>query len=325
MDVRGRRVLVTGGGGFIGSHLTERLAEHNEVTVYDSGARDALRFTDLAEHPRVKLVRGDVLDRPLLRESAEGVDVVIHLAAVAGVPNYSSRPVATMETNMLGAANLLRVALEIGRPLFVNFSSSEVYGPWAEAAREGDATAPGPAGVSRWTYAVSKLAAEHLCLAYHREHGLPVISIRPFNVYGPRQVGEGAVRSFVERALRNETLHLHDDGSQRRAWCYVDDLVEGCLACLATPGAIGEVVNLGNPDAVVSVRELAETVVELCASRSRIESVPYAAESEVHTRSPDIGKATALLGFRPRVALREGLARTVEWQRSATRSAEEPR
>lgn len=316
MALRGRRVFISGGGGFIGSHLAERLADSNTVTIYDNGARDALRFTALASHPQVTLVRGDVLDRPLLRRSAEGAEIVIHLAAVSGVPNYSERPVATMETNMLGTAAMLSVARELDVRLFVNFSTSEVYGSSAEDAREMDATAPGPAGVTRWTYAVSKLAAEHLCLAYHRQHGLPVVSLRPFNVYGPRQVGEGAVRAFVERALRHEPLVVHADGSQRRAWCYIEDFVECCLACLTEPRAVGEVINIGTPGAAVTVRELAEKVIALSGSRSSIRHIAYPAEAEVQRRSPDITKAETLLGFRPRVPLEEGLSRTIDWQRS---------
>jgi nucleoside-diphosphate-sugar epimerase len=321
--MKGRRVFVTGGGGFIGSHLCERLATGNEVVIYDSGARDALCYTDLLSRPGVTLVRGDVRDRPLLRRSAEGAEVVVHLAAVAGVSSYSERPVATMETNMLGTATVLEVARELRPRLFVNLSTSEVYGPSAPDARETDATAQGPATVSRWTYAVSKLAAEHLCFAYHRAHGLPVVSIRPFNAYGPRQVGEGAVRDFVSRALRDQPLHLHNGGEQVRAWCYIDDLVDGCLACLARPEAVGEVINLGNPHAAVSVRALAEKVVELTGSRSTIESVSRDPEAEVHRRRPNVEKAESLLGFRPRVPLEEGLARTIAWHREVDLPARE--
>lgn len=315
MTLRGKRIFITGGGGFLGSHLCERLLPDNEVVVYDNGARDALRFTDLARHPRLRVVRGDVLDTEQLRESARGAQIVLHLAAIAGVSNYYERPVETLQTNVLGTNNLLEAARELKPQLFVHFSSSEVYGPSTSGALESDETRQGEVKVSRWTYAVSKLAGEHLCFAFHREHGLPVISVRPFNVYGPRQVGEGAVQIFAPLALRDEPITVHNDGSQLRAWCYVDDFVDGLMRCLERPEAVGHVFNLGNPFATVSVRELAQRVVRAAGSRSEIRLAPYQPDGEVRVRVPSIEKAERLLDFQPRVGLEEGLARTVAWYR----------
>lgn len=316
MELKGRKILLTGGGGFIGSHLCERLVTDNEVVVYDSGVRDALRFTSLPEHPRFRLVRGDILDRAALRAAAEGAEVILHLAAIAGVSNYYSRPVDTLQTNALGTNVVLEVAREVKPRLFVNFSTSEVYGPVAVGVAESDPTSQGEVLVSRWTYSVSKLAAEHLCFAFHRQHGLPVLSIRPFNVYGARQVGEGAVQIFAPLALRGEPLTIHNDGSQLRAWCHIDDFVDGVMACLdRAPETVGEVWNLGNPMQTVSVAGLAEKIVALCGSRSEIRYAPYRPEGDVRVRFPNIEKAEARLGFRPRVTLDDGLARTIAWYR----------
>jgi UDP-glucose 4-epimerase len=317
MGPKGKRIFITGGGGFLGSHIVERLIDANEITVFTNASRDALRYTRLAEHPHLRCVRGDILDRHHLAESARGAQIVIHLAAIAGVSNYYNRPVETMRTNVLGTANLLEAAMEIRPELFVNFSSSEVYGPSTSGAEEADVTVQGEVKVSRWTYSVSKLAGEHLCFAFHREHGLPVVSLRPFNIYGPRQVGEGAVQIFSRLALRNERITVHNDGRQIRAWCYVDDLVDGLVSCLDCRQAVGEVFNIGNPWQTVTVLSLAEKIVEACGSRSEIVLESHHPEGDVRVRVPSIEKAERILGFRPRVSLDEGLSRAVAWYRDA--------
>jgi nucleoside-diphosphate-sugar epimerase len=315
VELEGKKIFLTGGSGFIGTHICERLIGANELVVYDNGTRDAIQYTALRNHPRLTFVQGDILDKAHLQRSAQGAHIIIHLAAVAGVSNYYDRPVETMRTNLLGTSNILDVARELSPELFVNFSSSEVYGPETSGAHESDTTTQGEVKVSRWTYAVSKLAGEHLSLAFHREYGLPVVSVRPFNVYGPRQIGEGAVQIFAPLALRNEPITVHNDGSAIRAWCYIDDFVDGLVRCLTRREAIGETFNLGNPIETVSVRTLAEKIVKLCDSRSEIRFAPYRPEGEVTVRIPSIKKAEAALGFRPRVALDEGLAKTIAWYR----------
>lgn len=319
MELRGKSLFLTGGGGFIGSHLCERLVETNRITVYDDGTRDALRYTRLLGHPNLTLVRGSVLDRELLARSARGAEVIVHLAAVAGVSNYFRRPVDTMRTNFIGTSNVLEVAREVEPQLFVNVSTSEVYGPRATDAREAENTSQGEVRVSRWTYSVSKLAGEHLCFAYHRQFGLPVVSIRPFNVYGARQVGEGAVQIFAPLALRGEPITVHDDGAQTRAWCHVDDLVDGFLLAAGSEKAVGETFNLGNPQETVTVLTLARMVIACCRSRSEIVFAPFPPDGEVRERSPNVEKAASVLGFRPRVSLQEGLERTVAWYRDEYR------
>jgi len=315
MAVEGKRVFVTGGAGFIASHLIDRLADANEVTVYDSFRRDALKGTRLAEHPRVRLVEGDVLDAEALARAAAGHDIFIHAAAIAGVDTVIANTVATMKVNMLGTANALEAAARLERcERFINFSTSEVFGTHTYKSGEDELTHMGAVGEARWTYAVSKLAGEHLCHAYHKEHGLPTVILRPFNIYGPGQVGEGAIHVFITRALRNQPLQIHGDGDQIRSWCYIDDLVEALLLCLERPEAVGQCFNVGNPKGTVTVYGLALAVVRVCASQSPIEFVPKG-YVDVELRMPNIDKARRVLGYEPQVHLEEGLRRTAAWYR----------
>ena len=179
---------------------------------------------------------------------------------------------------------------------------------------EHDATTLGVVGESRWTYAVSKLAAEHLTHAYHKEHGLPTVTVRPFNVYGPQQVGIGAIHTFVVEALKGNDLEIHGEGTQIRAWCYVDDMVDGVMLCLEKDEAVGHVFNIGNPRATVTVANLALLVKRLCNSDSKL---VYSQRDyvDVELRIPSIKKAMSMLGYWPKVDLEEGLERTIAWYR----------
>jgi UDP-glucose 4-epimerase len=314
MALRARRILVTGGGGFIGSHLVERLAPGNRVTTLDSGRRDALKLVALDPAWGVRVVAGDVLDVTTVRSLVADADVVFHLAAVAGVSDYQKMPVETMTVNMIGTANVLAAAADAGVERVVNFATSEMYGPRAAHAREDDFLMPGPPGQLRWTYAVSKLAGEHLAIAYHRQRGLPVTSLRPFNVYGPRQVGEGAVQIFIAQAVEGRSVTVQGDGAQVRAWCYVDDMVEAALAAAAHPAAVGRCFNIGAPAAAVTTLELARKVIALTGSPSKVEHVAAPAQV-VETRVPVVESAREVLGWQPRTDLDTGLRRTIEWYR----------
>jgi len=202
-SVSGRRLLLTGGAGFIGSHLTERLAADNEIVILDTLRRNALVSAGLDKHPHVKLIQGDVLDPAVVRQSMEGCDAIIHLASIAGVDTVLKNPVLTMRVSLLGTMNVLEAAAAKGGvKRLIDFSTSEVFGRYAYNVTEWDATTLGAVGEARWTYAVAKLATEHLAMNYWKQYQLPACSIRPFNIYGPRQVGEGAVHHFIVRALR---------------------------------------------------------------------------------------------------------------------------
>ena len=229
MALTGKRILITGGAGFIGTTLARTLVDANEILAYDNLHRDALGGTDLADHPNFTFQQGDVLDADALRTAAAGVTHIVHCAGIAGVDTVLQSPVRTMRVNMIGTFNALEAALATQDTLerLVDFSTSEVFGTQAFRVAETSVTVTGSVGEARWTYAVSKLAGEHMAHAYHAELGVPTTTVRPFNVYGPGQIGGGAIRAFIEAALAGRDLTIHGDGSQIRAWTYVDDMVEG--------------------------------------------------------------------------------------------------
>ena len=313
--ISGRRILLTGGAGFIGSHLAERLLPQNEIVVFDTLRRNALVTGGLDKHPHLTLIKGDVTNAPALAKAMEGCDAVIHLASIAGVDTVLKNPVLTMRVSLVGTMNALEAAQAAGTiKRFIDFSTSEVFGRYAYNVTEWDATTLGAVGEARWTYAVAKLATEHLAMNYWKQHGLPTCSIRPFNIYGPRQVGEGAVHHFIVRGLKGEPLQIHNDGSQIRAWCYVDDIVDGIELCLTKEEAVGHAFNIGNPRSTLTIHSLAKEILRLSSSSSRLDFVSRE-QADVELRIPNIEKARELLGYRPRVDLEEGLLRTVYWYR----------
>lgn len=314
--IKNKRIFLTGGAGFIGTRLAARLVEHNSITIYDNFTRNSLKDTNLSLHPNVKVVEGDVLDYKALRDAVAGHELVVHLAGIAGIDTVLRSPVRTFRVNMLGTANICEALYEVGGcERLIDFSSSEVFGQMAFRSRETDATTIGAVGEQRWNYAISKLAAEHLSHAYFKEFGLPTVSVRPFNVYGPGQVGEGALQRFVLAALASTPIKIFGDGSQIRSWCFIDDFVDGILLCLERPQAVGNVFNIGNPQATVTVLTLAQTIKRLLKSESQIEFV-HRSGADVELRIPSIDKAHALLGFEPKVGLEEGILRTAEWYAS---------
>ncbi len=221
-----------------------------------------------------------------------------------------------MEVNLLGTHQVVKAALEVGVERFVEFSTSEVYGAFIHKGKEDDFTTIGPIGESRWVYAASKLASEHLSYAHYREDKLPLAIVRPFNVYGPRQVGDGAIRGMTLQALQNLPITLYNDGTQIRSWCFVVDFVDGVLRCCENPAAIGHAFNIGNPQGTATNFELANLIIRLTNSKSEIVFKPHPGP-EVELRVPSIEKAMTLLGYRPTVSLEAasrrrspGIART---------------
>ncbi|MGB0588792.1 MAG: NAD-dependent epimerase/dehydratase family protein [Myxococcota bacterium] len=310
------RILITGGAGFIGTSLALRLVEDNDVVIFDNLHRNAMKDTALVEHPRLTFIQGDVLDEAALVAATEGCDVVIHMASIAGVDTVMKNPVLTMKVSLLGTYNALEAAHRSGCcKRFIDFSTSEVFGRYAFRVTEGDATQLGAVGEARWTYAVSKLATEHLALNYHKQYGLPALSIRPFNIYGPRQVGSGAVHHFIVKALRGEELTIHNDGAQIRSWCYIDDIVEGILLAIEREEAVGHAFNIGNPRSTVTIYHLAREIVRLANSTSPLKHIEWNFP-DVELRVPAIDKARQLLGYSPEIDLQDGLRRTIAWYRS---------
>lgn len=313
--ISGATFLVTGGAGFIGTALTRRLADTNRIRIFDSLRRNALAEAGLDKHPNVELVVGDVRDEASLRKATAGADYVIHMASIAGVDTVLKNPVLTMEVSLLGTMNALRAAQDAGGvKRFIDFSTSEVFGSYAFRVREADVTSLGAVGEARWTYAVSKLATEHLAHNYWKQFGLPTCAIRPFNIYGPGQVGEGAVHAFVVRALEGQPITIHNEGDQIRAWCYIDDIVEAILLALEREESIGQSFNVGNARSTITIYQLARLVVRLTGSSSPIEFVKWDFP-DVELRVPDVKKAERLLGFKAGVDLEDGLARTIAWYR----------
>jgi UDP-glucose 4-epimerase len=314
--LRGKRILITGGAGFIGTTLARRLVDENEIVAVDNLHRDALSGTELGEHPNFRFHEADVLDAETLATIARGATHIVHAAAIAGVDTVIEMPVRTMRVNLIGTYNALEAATATLDSLerFLDFSTSEVFGQQAVNVREGHVTTTGSVGEARWTYAVSKLAGEHMAHAYHDELGLPTATVRPFNVYGPGQIGGGAIRAFIEAALAGRDLTIHGDGSQIRAWCYVDDMVDALLLCLERPEAVGQTFNIGNPRSTVTILDLAQRIKRLSACPGEIVFRPLH-YVDVEIRIPNVTKARELLGWEARVDLDEGLARTIAWYR----------
>jgi UDP-glucose 4-epimerase len=313
--ISNRRIFITGGAGFIGSTLVGRLVEDNEIVIYDNFSRDALKDKPFRSHRNLKIIHGDVLDTEGLKKAMQGADYVIHCAAIAGIDTVIKSPVTTMRVNMIGSANTLEVAASLHKcERVICFSTSEVFGQYGFRSNEMDSTVMGKVGETRWTYAVSKLAEEHLAIAYYKEKGLRTTVVRPFNIYGPGQVGEGALRKFIERAIKDEPIEIHGDGTQIRAWCYVDDMVDGVLMALTHPNAVGESFNIGNSRAVTTIFGLANTVVRNLRSRSQIlfSRKDYV---DIELRVPSVEKARKLLGFEAKVDLDEGILRTADFYR----------
>jgi len=318
--IEGKKLFITGGAGFIGTSLIKRFIVDNEIIVYDNLSRNALKDSGLWSHPNLRVVQGDILDYELLKASIpKDVNFILHMAAIAGIDTVIKDPVKTMEVNMIGTYHVLRALRELKLldkvERFINFSTSEVFGITAFRVDERAPTNLQPVGEARWTYSVSKLAGEHLTYSYYKQYGLRAVTIRPFNVYGPGQVGEGAIHHFVVRAIKNEPLIIHGDGDQIRSWCYIDDMVDGILLCLEKEEAIGEVFNIGNPKGTITILGLAEKIIQLAGSSSQIVHVPKT-YVDVELRIPSIEKAKTLLGFEPKVDLNEGIKRTIEWYRN---------
>jgi UDP-glucose 4-epimerase len=308
-----KRIFITGGAGFIANALIGNLIENNKIVVYDNFHRDTLTTSPFFNHPNLTVIKGDVLDFGLVAKSMEGADIVIHAAAIAGIDTVIKRPTHTMKVNMIGTANTLEAAkINNVKDRFVDFSTSEVFGSMAFKVSEGMETTSGSAGEARWTYAVSKLAGEHLNMAYFKEFGLPTVSIRPFNVYGPGQTGEGALQIFIKRALKNEDIFIYGDGNQIRAWCYVTDFVAGLMKCIENPVAIGQSFNIGNARAVVTTYGLAQTVCRVLDSKSKIIFKP-ALSADIELRIPSVEKMKTMLDFVAKVDLEEGIQHTAVW------------
>jgi UDP-glucose 4-epimerase len=316
-------VLITGGAGFIGSHLCDACIERgDEVFVLDNLSTGSLdNISHLLDHPRFHFTTGDVRDADLVGELVDQCDQVFHLAAAVGVKLIVESPIRSMATNVNGTEVVLAAAARYGKKVLIA-STSEVYGLSTQIPfREDGPMVFGATTKGRWSYACSKALDEFMALAYHREQGLPTVIVRLFNTVGPRQTGQyGMVLpTFVKQALAGDTITVHGDGSQSRCFTYVGDVVRALLALMDDPRAVGEVFNIGSTEEV-SIRALAELVKERSGSPSAIECVPHGSVynstfEDMPRRVPDIGKIHRLIGFVPSVSLQEIIDRVIADQR----------
>jgi len=314
------RVLITGGAGFVGSHLAEALLERgDEVFVLDNLSTGSIdNIAHLKSEPRFHYTIDTITNEPLLAEMIDTCDTVLHLAAAVGVKLIVEAPVHTIETNVHGTEVVLKHANK-KKKLVLIASTSEVYGKSAEVPFKEDADLVlGPSEKHRWAYACSKLIDEFLALAYWKERKLPVIIVRLFNTVGPRQTGQYGmvIPNFVRQALAGHPITVFGDGHQSRSFTYVGDVVRAMVALINEPAAIGHVFNIGH-GAEIAINELAEKVKALTSSPSEIVHIPYdrAYESgfeDMPRRVPDITKLQSLIGFRPTVELDEILTRVIE-------------
>jgi UDP-glucose 4-epimerase len=306
-------ILITGGAGFIGSHLTERLLrDGHSVTIIDDCSTGSLKnLAKVRAHPKLSLVESTVSGCAELAELCRQSAFVFHLAAAVGVELVVHSPIRTIETNLEETEAILTAAVTAKTPVLLA-STSEVYGKSSKPAfSEEDDLLIGPPHLGRWSYACSKLMDEFLTMAYHRERGLPVVIARLFNTVGPRQTGRyGMVLPrFVSAALKNEPIRVFGTGEQTRCFCHVHDTVEALVRLERSPEAVGQVFNVGST-AEISIRSLAERVIQLLASRSPIETIPYQEAympgfEDMLKRKPVITKLQRVTGFSPAIALDE--------------------
>lgn len=305
------RTLITGGAGFIGGHLSERLlADGHEVVCLDDLSTGGYQnVVELTGHPNFHFVRGSILDAHLMDKLAARSDTIFHLAAAVGVELIMTRSLDGLRTNIHGTETVLDAALRHGTRILVA-STSEVYGksPAGPLSEDQDRLVGSPL-TRRWSYAEAKALDETLAFLFWSDLSVPTVIVRFFNVAGPRQSGRYGmvIPRFVEQALRQEPLTVYGDGSQTRCFCHVQDVVEGLMRLIDHPGAYGQVVNLGRPEEV-SIRQLADRVIALSGSRSTIRHIPYHLAygdgfEDTARRVPDISRAHDLIGFHPRLGL----------------------
>ena len=319
------RYLITGGAGFVGSHLSEELLRrgHDVIVIDDLSTGTIRNISHLTGNKRFRYIIDTVANRSLLAELVDDADVIYHLAAAVGVKLIVESPVRTIETNIKLTELVLEMAQKKKRPVFIA-STSECYGkstdfPFRE---EGDLVL-GPSSKGRWSYACSKLIDEFLAIAYHRERGLPTVVGRLFNTVGPRQTGQYGmvVPTFVRQALSGQPVTVFGDGQQSRCFTHVSDAVRALIGLMERPDAYGQVFNIGNTEEV-SILGLAQRVIAQSGSKSEIVLVPYERAYEpgfedMSRRVPDVGKIGQLIGWTPTISLERILDDVIGWCRGA--------
>ena len=322
--------LITGGSGFIGSHLVETAIErgHRVIVLDDLSSGSIENLSAVRSSPRLEFIPESVLSNNVLAELVDRADLVFHLAATVGVFNIIESPVATILNNISGTEAVLKMAAKKKKKVLIT-STSEVYGKSATIPfqEDGDLVL-GPTSKSRWSYAATKIVDEFLALAYWREYAVPTVVVRLFNCVGPRQVGRyGMVLPrFIQQALNGDDLTVYGSGKQARCFCYVSDVVEALFLLAQKDGAVGQVVNIGNPQEV-TIEDLARRVIAVTEANVGLQYIPYesayeAGFEDMERRVPDIRKLKEITGFEPTVGLDEALLRTLAWFRAQPRAGE---
>ncbi len=316
------KILITGGGGFVGSHLADAfVARGDEVFILDTGS--VIKTKHLMGNPLFHYVRDSVFDSEILEGLIAKVDLIYHMAAVVGVEHYVGDPYEVLNVNVNGTQTVLKLAFKHQKKVVFS-STSEVYGrnpkvPW----REDDDRILGSTRIDRWCYSTSKAVGEHFCFAYHRM-GLPVTVTRYFNVYGPRldrlDVGR-IITIFMGQMLRNQPLTVIGDGLQTRCFTYIGDAVRATIAAGVNPGTDGEVFNIGT-DVETSILDLARLMIEVGGSNSEVKFVTQqevygTSYEDIPRRVPDVSKMRSVLGLEADTSLRDGIAKTIDWFRTS--------
>jgi len=319
------RNLITGGAGFIGSHLAEELLGRGEevVVIDDLSTGNLNNIKHLKSNPDFSCHVGTILDKGLMKRLIKDCDMIYHLAAAVGVKYIIDNPLKSIETNTKGTEIVLSLASSMGRKKVMLASTSEVYGkdrPGKRVFKEGDDSMMGATTIPRWSYACTKALDEFLALAYHYEKRLPVFIVRFFNTCGPRQTGRYGmvVPRFIKQALSGKPITIYSDGKQTRCFTDVRDAVKAVALLAKSKKAIGEVVNIGNPDNKVTINALANKVISVTSSRSVIKHIPYERAYEkgfedMRHRVPDISKLKSITGFSPEVGMMKMLGSIAEY------------
>lgn len=312
--IQGKKILITGGTGFIATHMAERLVADNQLTLFDIDLNGPIRYSPLAKDEKVRQVEGDVRNYDQLAPLVAEADIVLHYASILGVKKVIDHARETIDTILAGTRNVLEAArLNKRIERLVNISTSEVYGNVMDAT-EGAPASVGTGNDARLCYASAKLMGEHLVWAYHRDFSIPTVIVRPFNIYGPKRIASNAVGVFCVKAAAGKDVTLHGDGSQLRSWCYIDDFCDAMMGCIEKPGAVGQDFNLGNPVTAVTIYDLAERIIRLARSNSKLTTTPYTF-SDIGVRAPNSSKARELLGYHPKFDMDQGLRPTIDWYR----------
>jgi UDP-glucose 4-epimerase len=322
------RVLITGGAGFIGSHLAQRLLDdgHSVVLVDDLSTGRMENIAHLADHPNVQFVRESVRNASTMVSLVDRCDIIYHLAAAVGVQLIVDQPVHTIETNIHGSEVVLNLANKFGRKIFVA-STSEVYGKNTKVPfNEDDDTTLGSTRFTRWSYACSKMVDEFLALAYNDQFNLPAIICRFFNTVGPRQAGQYGmvVPRFVQAALRNEPIRIFGTGQQSRCFTNVSDVVGALIDLSDCQDAVGKVINIGSTECV-SIEQLADRVIALTGSKSQKQYLSYEEAygrpfDDMLLRVPDLTRIEKLIGYKPKYNLEQTLEQVIEYERARPQS-----